>query len=221
MEVIMKRLTVFLFLIIVTVIYPQELSKQSSYSIHSFSILGGTNFNDISSIGGNFLVEYNNKLLNNLYLNLSLGYNTTLQSVSFNVKTYNTGVINGTEYYWTDNYNITQNIYNMFPISAGIKYFFNSRGFLPYFLFDLTYNFINSTFIQTPGYSKMYNSFNNLPNEYMTRNMEALPNHSYGITFGAGTLVPLSSKINIDLRYVYKIDSKVINTNNVIVGISF
>jgi len=66
-----------------------------------------------------------------------------------------------------------------------------------------------------------YFSFEDIPDEFKTNNQEALPEDSFGVSVGAGAIYPISANLNLDFRYFYKIDSQIINTHNLVIGITF
>lgn len=112
--------------------------------------------------------------------------------------------------------------YDIFPLTFGIQYIIVNRIFSPYLSVDADYNIMN-TFIETsPHEVWSYNSIDEIPDEFKeNQKEEELPNNSYGIILGAGTSYYISSKLNLDIRYLFKYDSKIVNTNHIIVGIYF
>lgn len=67
-----------------------------------------------------------------------------------------------------------------------------------------------------------YNSIDEIPAEFKgNQKHEELLDNSYGIILGAGTSYHISSKLNLDIRYLFKYDNKIINTHHFILGIYF
>jgi len=188
---------------------------------YTFGLYSGINFGNISETGGTIFIEIKTNLILNLNLKLSVGYSKSFMPESYTVKTYFLStVIEGTQYYIANQYDVNKKGYDVFPFSLGFQYIYRNKSLSPYLLIDFNYNLINTKIYSSPGFAWTYYSFNSLPDDFKTKHIENLPINSYGIMFGIGTIYQLSSRLNLDLRYYYKIDSKIINTHQIIVGIT-
>ena len=84
---------------------------------------------------------------------------------------------------------------------------------------NFSYNFVSvKTDIAGIG-TWSYRTFDKIPSEFRNKYVETYPNNYYGIAFG--TSYNLSKRVNIDLRYLYKINNETFNTNNFLLGSIF
>ncbi len=217
----MKKLITLLFILSFNISFAQREPIPSMFSKIHLEALAGINFNNFVDKGGSAFVELTANLIHNIDLNFSLGYTKSFKPENYNIKTYREGVVNNKNYYWTDDYYVTKKGYDIFPISLGVKYILINKIIKQYLLVRLNYNFIDVKIFRTPGYSIAYDSFEAVPEEYKEKYLESHPSHSEGIILGGGITYPLSTEISFDLRYFYKIDNKIINTHNLVIGISF
>ncbi len=216
----MKKLIVLLFILSFNLLFAQDNISQTPFSKLNYGIYGGINFGNNSETGGSFLFEFNANLISNLNLNLSLGYSKSYKTEAYTVKSYRTGSINNVQYFWAEQYEVNKKGYDVFPVSVGFQFVFNEQSFIPYILGSLNYKLVDARIYSSPGTTWTYNSFEELPNEFRTKHVEQFPNHSYGVNLGVGVVYPIFSKLSIDLRYFYEIDSEIINTHHIVVGIS-
>ena len=216
----MKKILVILFIFSICYIFPQDQDNPASFSHYTFGLYSGINFGNISETGGTILFEVKTNLMLNLNLKFSAGYSKSFMPESYTVKTYFTTVIEGTQYYMANQYDVNKKGYDVFPFSVGFQYIYRNKSLSPYLLIDFNYNLINTKIYSSPGFAWTYDSFNSLPDDFKTKHIENLPINSYGVMFGIGTIYQLSARLNLDLRYYYKIDSKIINTHQILLGIS-
>ena len=175
------------------------------------------------NIRGDMLVEAKTNLTPSLNLKASAGYFTTIQPYSYTVRKYAENTITDTlPIFFASKYNLVSKNYDIFPLTLGIQYIIAHSIFSPYISIDAVYNLINATIETSPPEVWSYNSIDEVPAEFKeTQKKEELPNNSYGIILGAGTSYHISSKLNLDIRYLFKYDNKIINTHHFIVGIYF
>jgi len=216
----MKNLMAFLFLFSFSTVFAQGKDSSNFFSSFELGAYGGINSETFSEIGGTFLMEATTNLSSNLNLKFSLGYNHSIKTENYSVKTYSKFSIDTTVYFYAGEYNVTKANYDVFPISIGLQYLIKNPLLSPYILFDFNYNIISASYDQSGGSVWQYDSFDQIPDEYKTKPNFVHSDHSYGISLGIGTLYHIATKVNIDFRYFYKIDNKTINTHQVIVGIS-
>lgn len=217
----MNKIFLILLFISFNVLEAQENKPFSNFDIGFY---GGINFYNIDNIRGNFLVEIKTNLISPLKLKASTGYFRTIQPYSYTntIRTYSENTIDTLPKFFASKYNLVSKNYDIFPLTLGIQYDFNQSLFSPYLSVELAYNFINATIETSPPEVWSYNSIEEIPDEFKeNQKVEELPDNSYGIILGAGTSYNISSKLNLDIRYLFKYDNKIINTHHFIVGIYF
>jgi opacity protein-like surface antigen len=216
----MKKILFILTLISLNVLEAQENKPFSNFDIGFYS---GINFYNTYNIRGDFLVEIKTNLISSLKLKASTGYFRTIQPYSYTVRTYSENtIIDSLPRFFAGKYNLVSKNYDIFPLMLGIQYNFVHSIFLPYISIDAVYNFINSSIETSLPEVWSYNSIDEIPPEFKeNQKKEELPVNSYGIMLGAGISYHISSKLNLDIRYLFKYDNKIINTHHFIVGIYF
>ncbi|MEE9431222.1 MAG: hypothetical protein V3V16_09290 [Melioribacteraceae bacterium] len=216
----MKQILFVLLFISINVLKAQENKPFSNFD---FGFYGGINFYNTDNIRGDFLVELKTNLTSSLKLKASTGYFRSIQPKSYTVRKYSKNtIIDTVPKFFASKHNLVSKNYDIFPLTLGIQYNFNQSIFSPYLSIDVVYNFIN-TFLETsPPEVWSYNSIDEIPAEFKEKQKdEELPNNSYGIILGVGTSYNISSKLNLDIRYMFKYDNKIINTHHFIIGIYF
>ena len=216
----MKKILFVLLFVSINVLNAQENKSFSNFDIGFY---GGINFYTTDNIRGDMLVEAKTNLTPSLNLKASAGYFTTIQPYSYTVRKYAENTITDTlPIFFASKYNLVSKNYDIFPLTLGIQYIIVHSIFSPYISIDAVYNLINATIETSPPEVWSYNSIDEVPAEFKeTQKKEELPNNSYGIILGAGTSYHISSKLNLDIRYLFKYDNKIINTHHFIVGIYF
>ena len=217
----MKKILFILSFISFNVLEAQENKPFSNFDIGFY---GGINFYNTDNIRGDFLVELKTNLISTLNLKASTGYFRTIQpySYTYTIRKYSENIIDTLPKFFAAKYNLVSKNYDIFPLTLGIQYNFSQSILSPYLSIEVAYNFID-TFIETsPSEVWSYNSIDEIPAEFKEKQKyEKLPDNSYGIILGAGTSYHISSKLNLDIRYLFKYDNKIINTHHFIVGIYF
>ncbi len=216
----MKKVLFILFFISFNILKAQGNIPFSNFKIGFY---GGINFYNTDNIRGDFLIELKTNLISSFKLKVSAGYFKTIQPYSNTVKKYSANAfIDSLPKFFASKYNLESKNYDIFPIILGIQYNFNQSIFSPYLSIEFAYNFINTSIETSPPEVWSYNSIDEVPAEFKeNQNYEKLPDNSYGIILGVGTSYQISSKLNLDIRYLFKYDSKIINTHHFIVGIYF
>lgn len=216
----MKKILFVLLFISINVLKAQENKPFSNFDIGFY---GGINFYNTDNIRGDFLVEIKTNLISSLKLKASTGYFRTIQPYSYTVRKYSEyPSIDTIPIFFAGKYNLVSKNYDIFPLTLGIQYNFNQIIFSPYLSIDVVYNFINASIETSPPEVWSYYSIDEIPAEFKeNQKKEELPDNSYGIILGTGTSYHISSKLNLDIRYLFKYDNKIINTHHFIVGIYF
>ena len=216
----MKKIFALLWLVSFNAILAQNTNNTTPFSTFEYGAYAGINFESISEIGGAFFIEINTNLISDLKLKLSLGYSRSYMPTSYTVQTYSTIKIDTSIFYQAAKYDVSRKEYDVFPISLGLKSIFDNEFFSPYLLFDFNYNMIDTKIGRSAGYYWTYNTFDELPVEYRIEYDEVLPDNSIGIAFGFGAMYHISAHIAFDFRYFYKNDNKILDTHQIVAGIS-
>ena len=217
----MKKILFVLLFISFNVLKAQENKPFSNFDIGFY---GGINFYNTDNIRGDFLVELKTNLISTLNLKASTGYFRTIQpySYTYTIRKYSENIIDTLPKFFAAKYNLVSKNYDIFPLTLGIQYNFNQSILSPYISIDAVYNFIDAFIDTSPPEVWSYNSIDEIPAEFKeNQKYEKLPDNSYGIILGAGTSYHISSKLNLDIRYLFKYDNKIINTHHFIIGIYF
>lgn len=218
----MKITSVIIVIILSYVAFPQNEKEETLGSSKKFGLLGGINFSSTSDIGKTFLFEWKMRLSTEFRLKLSAGYYTISVSNNYDVKTFNFVSIDGIEKYSAIYYEVYRKKYQIIPLAIGIQYSLIQSIFSPYSFVDLGYNLIDPDIDESQHILiGAYNLFNELPEDYKIKHSETLPNSSYTIGLGIGVTYKISSIINLDLRYLFKIDSERINNHQILLGLCF
>ena len=212
---------ILLLVLSANILYAQENDKPAPFSIFEVGVYGGINFETTSEIGGVFFLEGKTNIISNLNLKLSLGYYKSIMPVNYTVKTSGETTIDSVTYYSAGAYDVTKKTYDVFPFSLGLQYVFKSKIISPYLIFDASYNIISGKIVRTGGYVWSYLSYDDVPDEFKNEHTEIMPDNSFGLAIGFGGIYYISKNINLDLRYYYKFDSEIIDTHNIVAGISF
>ncbi len=212
----------FLFLVIFTFSYLSAQTKEKSNFLYDseFGFHGGLSFISLSQGWETFIFEGKSHLTDDLLVKLSIGYSRIISPVKYVVKSYSVITWNGTKIYQPFSFNVFNTTYKVIPISLGLQYNINYSKFNPYVLTEIGYNMIDPKLSKSPRiYGEKFNSYDELPQEYKYINI--LPNGSYKLAVGVGFKYPITSVLSLDLRYLTQIDSEIINTQQLLVGIIF
>lgn len=199
----------------------QQKADNVPFTNFVYGIYGGINFNNTSEIGGDFQIDIKTNINSNLYISLSAGYYKSIMQDSRTIKTYLKATIDTVVYFQAIQYDVNNITYDVFPVSLGLQYFIKNESLSPYLFSNFSYNFIDAKIIRSAEMIWSFNSFDELPDEFKTKNIEELPDNSFGISAGVGIIYKISKNLSFDFRYYYKYDDNIINTHHLIVGINF
>lgn len=217
----MKSLFVISFILSFNFIAAQTEVKETPFSKFTFGAYGGINFNNTSDIGGNLLFEVKSNLISNLNIQLSVGYDRSIEPINKNIKTYGSIPLDSVPRYYANSYNLLRKNYDIFPFSLGLQYYMKHKIFNPYLIANFNYNIVDvKSDIESVG-TWSYRTFEEIPAEFRNKYVENYPKNYFGITLGIGTSYLLLKDVYIDLRYLYKINDETINTHNFLMGIYF
>lgn len=211
-------------IIIITSInsFCQNADNTKSFSYIEIGALAGVNFSTL--MGGSAILESKTNLNPNLYVKLSIGYSTLNKKEGYTVDTYRFVSFENYHKYSTYSYDVDEINYDVFPISIGLEYYIIKDKFSPYSLFEIGYNYYSyHTVISNGkiGFDGVYDTYDELPNEFKNKPPVIPQDESYRIAFGLGTNYKLSSSINLDFRLVYQFNKSLVNTIQILIGLNF
>jgi hypothetical protein len=217
----MNRIILITLTIFCSILLGQENKSPNSFQNFSYHFLSGINSTLNSSVGGDALIEVNASVYSNLSAKLSFGYFSSSKKEDYVVKTNSSGEIDSIKIFYATRYKVNKLVYDVFPLSVGLIYNFKMEDFGTFIFSDLSYNYLSTLVDKEGGISTGYSKFDDLPNDYKVKHIESFPNSSFSASIGFGVNYPIFNKVNIELRYFYKMDKKTVDTHHVLAGISF
>ncbi len=211
--------TLIILFILVSSFHAQQKRGSKAFSSYEFTLLGGASFEKSEKMYGAGYFEGITNIYDNAKLKLGVGYYSHISQNSYRVNSYKFVKIEGVEKYNTITYQVKRVEYQAIPISAGILYSFKGENIIPYLTADIGYSFIDPLPIKTSdSFVNEYDTFEEIPENY--REIDVLPNSSFTYSIGAGLNYKLSDLFTLNLRYLYRIDSEIANTHQVLLGLS-
>lgn len=205
--------------------YENEINQSSKmFSKFKLSILGGINFNTIPTIGGYLQFEGKTNINSKINLKISVGYSGIFENKEYIIKTYSHFKIENDEGYILEKYYIDEIQYNVIPLNLGIEYFFTNKKISPFAIFELGYNFYNSEeqiskSIRGP---ESFDNINDIPIEYRNpQPPKIFDDSTIGVSLGLGINYKIFSSLECNIRYLFKYYDDIINTNQILFGITF
>lgn len=215
----MKKYLYFIVIIFIANVINSQNHTSSSQNTE-FGIYGGLSFISVKDGWGAFQFEGKIPISSNVYLKTSFGYTQLKSNNKYKVNSYTYSVLETQGPYKALHYEVFKIEYQVIPLSIGLQINLNRKSFLPYILAEIGYNFID------PVVSKSqieivgnYNAYYELPNEF--QNIDIIPKGSYKFGIGFGFIYPISDNFNLDIRYFNQIDTEIINSQQILVGIEF
>ncbi|MFA7290004.1 MAG: outer membrane beta-barrel protein [Melioribacteraceae bacterium] len=217
----MKKLIIIIF-VFSSIIYPQELQEGKSFSKFNMGILGGINFNTIPTVGSTFQFEGTTNLTSNLNLKIAIAYSNMFKESDYQIKSYNHFKIDNVEGYQEKTYKINRIQYSSIPINLGLEYTFDGEKILPYGLVEAGYNFFSiEEQIAAVGSGRYYNTEGEVPSEFRNKGPFTQDDSAFLFGIGAGVKYKISSSLALNIRYIYRYNDSIINTNQFLVGLNF
>jgi len=217
----MKKLFFLVIFLSFNSIYSQNNIKESPFSAFELGVYGGINFESISESRGTFLIEGKTNLFKYLFLKFSVGYYKTHKIESYTARNYKEFSYDSLHYFQAIKYDVVGMEYDVFPFMIGFQYIFKNKYISPYLLFDISYNLIDPVMLSENGHVWQFDSYDEIPEEFRTVWVKPKSTSSYGLTIGTGLVYKLTEGLDLDLRYLYKYDSEIVNTHHILVGIVF
>ena len=217
----MKNLMLVLFFLFSGSLFSQVVTKESPVSTFHLSILGGTNFTTISSIGGSLQIEGKTNLSENLFLKAYVGYSGIAEEKDYMIKSYSPVHIGNYDGYQLKTYSVNQIEYSVIPVNLGIEYFLSNSKITPFGVVELGYNFYSSEEqIKSSASSELFENKNEIPTEYKNNAPRTIDDSSFGVSAGVGLLYRISSSFNVNIRYLYRYNDSLIDVNQILLGIT-
>jgi opacity protein-like surface antigen len=221
-EVTMKTIIVLFLFGFLTITFSQDIQDSKMFSKFNLSILGGANFKTIPTVGGTIQLEGKTNITPKINLNLSVGYSNMFEGKEYLIKSYSYFNIDNTAGYQLSTYSINKIKYSVVPVNLGIEYVLREDRLSPFGLLEIGYNFYSSQeqIVKSTG-GEVFNNKNEIPAEYLNSVPKTLDGSSFGFGLGLGVKYIISSSLNINIRYVYRYNESIINTNQLLFGITF
>lgn len=219
MSITIKKV-LFAFFLICTNFINAQTEISHLFSRYNYSLMSGISSEKFSHIFGVIYFEGSTNLTENIFIKLTAGYYKSISYSNYTVNTNKFVKINDYEKYYTVSYEVYNTEYRVIPILLGLEYYLFEQKFSPYFSIDASYNLIDPLTKKSQEIKHSeYDNYSEVPISF--RNTDNIPNESFGLSFGVGSKLKISSQISTNIRYIYKIDSEIINIHQVIFGISF
>ncbi len=194
----------------------------SPFNHIDLSLLGGANFNSISKLGGSLIFEGKTNLSSKTDLKISVGFSSLYENTEYTVKSYERSKIEGSEGYSLQEYDIDQIQYTMIPVNLGFEYKWNIEGILTSAILEAGYNFYNreDQVSQSRSVNRV-NSLSQIPAEYLNDGPVVSDGSDYSFGAGLGLIYPVSQNLALTVRYMFRYNNKLVNSNQILFGIVF
>ena len=217
----MKKSFVLLVLFMVGNLVAQDFKTQSMFSKTYFGVLVGTNFNTLPAAGVLINFEVKSNIASNLNAKLSLGYSTLYDDNSYDLKYYRYSDFSSK--YHTRLLAVDRVKYTIIPVTLGAEYFITRTKLSPFALFEFGYNFSSSVAegITHDGISGIYDTVNEIPEEYRKTPTALDDGSSFSLGVGVGAIYKLTDRMDLNVRYIYRYNDSMVNNNQLLFGVTF
>jgi len=218
----MKKIIFLFFALFFSVSLAQESYSVGPFSSFRFGISAGSNFQTIKFPGSSLLLEVKTPLTNNLALKLSGGFSQIFEDKSFDLKYSKLISIDGIERYGLNTDHVKEIEHTLFPIYAGLEYTFIDNDLSPYALMDIGYAYCSSkSIIVYPHTGVLVDTKEEILDEYQNPVPRLRKTGSiWGAGIGAGMKYKLTGSLEILLAYVFRYNDTIVNSHNILLGIS-
>lgn len=217
----MKKLFFLMIILVPHIMVAQNMQDKKMFTKFSFSLLGGPNFNSLSTVGGSLQFEVKTNITSRIYLKISTGFSSIFEDKEYLIKSYSYFNIENKEGYQLKTYFINQLQYSVIPLNIGIDYFLNENNFSPFGIFEIGYNFYSrEEQILSSTSGAIYDNKSEIPREYLNTAPKTLDETSFGIGIGAGVSYKISASLELTVRYMYRYFDAIINANQLLIGIN-
>ncbi len=219
----MKRLilsAVILFSLTINAQNPQDLNEPGRFM---YGILGGFSTSKMHYINLSLLAEGRYNLTENLGIKISLSHSAIRKGEGYNVKTFNHIQSDNVNEYKTVSYIVEKCDYSIVPVSIGLEFKIKFEKIFPYCGMEFGVNSYKLSLTKGSmvyGAAGTFSSYNELPDEYKAVDSATYRGMSYRIGFEMGLRYSLASSINLDIRYLYQVNTSLVNNHTLLFGIT-
>ncbi|MEJ2194552.1 MAG: outer membrane beta-barrel protein [Ignavibacteriaceae bacterium] len=219
----MIKNTLFMIFLYFNYFFSQGIENEQQFSTYNFGILGGISFSTIPTAGGAIQFEIKTNVTSSLYLKSSIAYTLIYDDDSYEVKSYRFVTFDDYAKYHTLLFTVDKVEYSIIPLTVGAEYIFLNDTFSPFAVFDIGYNFSTSKAqgLVQEGIAGIYDTIDEIPDDYRKIAPALDDGSSITIGLGLGIRYKLSMHIALELRYLYRYNEAIINSNQILFGIMF
>ncbi len=214
---------IFIFLIICAFAISAQTPESGNPRKLKIGLLAGVGTQGSQNYGTAFLLEARYPLADNINIKFTYGFSNLKRNEDYNIKTYFEERIGNVHQYVTNLVEIVRHDYAVNPVSFGIDYIFTSGVFEPFCFFETGYNSYRTKVItgtDQPGVGGIYTSDEDIPAEYKDRMIKNNDGTSFRFAIGTGIKYKSVSFCNIDIRYLYEINTSLVNNHLIMIGVS-
>jgi len=191
-------------------------------SIH-FSALAGPNFTFPFQTGYLAQFEARTKVSSCVSIKASVGLSSIYEDFGNYVSTYSYTKIAQTDIYQSYSYKLDKYEYSIVPLSLGVEYSFSENIGSPFLLAELGYNLYSVEMHksnQVLGAGGTFSTKAQLPEQYRQEPPKIKDDTSFRIGLGAGMRFRISGNFYFEARYIYNVNTQLINSHQILMGIS-
>jgi hypothetical protein len=221
MGVKMKKLILITAILFTITIKAQNSENSIPPGRYEFGALGGFNTSAMQSPNYSLLFEGRYKITENLAAKLSIGFSGTSRDEGYNIKTFKYFNYDDLKEYRALSYNLEKREYRIIPVTIGLEYRMNFEKVSPYCSFDFGANTYRITPVTGPYHTVgTYNTFIEIPEDYQREVFPTYGGISYRIGLGMGIRYSIARSLNLDLRYLYQVNTSLVNCHSLLLGIN-
>lgn len=218
-----KRIIFLLTVLLSVNTFAQEALEAGPFSKLHFAIYSGAAVTSAPKTGVSFMVEGKTEILPRLNAKVSVGYYKLGENDFQLIKTYRRLNVDNVVSYQTHTYNIEGYDYSVFPISAGFEYAIAEGSVSPCLILEggsNSYSVASRCSNNVFGETGKYLSADDVPAEYKDCILKDKSKRSYRAAFGMGARISLWKGVNLEIRYMYNINTNMTNNHQILAGVS-
>ena len=218
----MRNRILVIFFLCTVVIAAQSAEAGNSRRL-KFGLLAGVGAQGSQNYGSAFLLEARYPLTDNIGIKFTYGFSNLRRDENYQVKTYYEERVGNVHQYITNLVEIVKHDYAINPVSLGIDYVFTSEIFEPFCFFEGGYNGYRTKVVtgsDQPGIGGIYTSDVDIPAEYKDRMIKNNDGTSFRFALGTGVKLKSISFCDLEIRYLYEINTSLVNNHLIMVGVS-
>ena len=220
----MKKIIILtIYLLLAGVLFAQGYNQNKPFSSFAFGIYAGPNFTSPFQAGYLTQLEIRMNLSNRLNAKLSIGLSSIFEDNGNNFTTYYYFKAGGNDNYQSYSYKLDKYEYSIVPLSVGIEYCFSESISSPYLFAEAGYNLYAVEIYksnQVLGAFGTFTSKEQLPMQYRLEPPKVENQSSFRFGLGAGTRFEISGNFYFEARYIFNINTQLVNSHQILLGIS-